>query len=111
NDVATLRIGELLIQAGLITPSQLQQALTAQRIFGGRLGTNLVEHGLVSEVDLARVLAQQLGIAMVDPGALSDIDTRVLAVVPRAVAQRFSVVPFSHDAARDKVSLAMADPT
>ena len=79
--MATLRIGELLIQAGLITASQLQSALTAQRIFGGRLGTNLVEHGFVSEVDLARVLARQLGITMVDPGALADIDPRLIALV------------------------------
>lgn len=109
--MATLRIGELLIQAGLITASQLQSALTAQRIFGGRLGTNLVEHGFVSEVDLARVLAGQLGIAMVDPGALADIDPRLIALVPPEVAKRFSVVPFAADAVRDRVCLAMADPT
>ena len=110
NTVANIRIGELLIKEGLITQSQLDQSLTAQKIFGGRLGTNLVEHGYVSEVDLARLLARQLGIKMVEPGALAAIEPRILALVPADVARRYSVVPFAHDTLTDRVSLAMADP-
>ena len=52
-----MRIGELLVQAGLITDEQVEQALTAQRIHGGRLGTNLIVMGLVTESQLAASLA------------------------------------------------------
>jgi hypothetical protein len=109
--VAGVRIGELLVQQGLLTPGQLQQALAAQQIFGGRLGTNLVEQGFVSEVDLARLLSKQLGIRMVQPHELSDIDPDVIALIGPEIARRHAVVPFRFDEMRGKVALAMADPT
>ena len=92
--VATLRLGELLVGEGLITRAQLDSALTAQQIFGGRLGTNLVEHGFVNEVDLARLLAKQLDVPMVDPNALAEVDDRVLALIPGDLAREYAVVPF-----------------
>ena len=105
-----LRIGELLIQEGLLTPSQLQSALAAQRIFGGRLGTNLVEHGFVSETDLARLLARQLGIRMVEPNDLNDVPHAILELLPDALARKYNVLPFRLDEKRDRLALAMADP-
>jgi len=109
--MANVRIGELLIQQGLLTAGQLQQALAAQQIFGGRLGTNLVEQGYVSEVDLARLLSKQLGIRMVQPHELADIDADVIALISPEIARRHAVVPFRFDEMRGKVALAMADPT
>ncbi len=53
------RIGELLLAEKVITPDQLQEALEAQVVHGGRLGTNLVELGFLKETDLARVLGRQ----------------------------------------------------
>ena len=108
--MAQLRIGELLVQEALITPSQLQEALTAQQVFGGRLGTNLVEQGFVNEVDLARLLSRQLGIKMVEPRDLARVDKRTLDLIPAELAAKYQVVPFAHDAAKDRVSLAIADP-
>jgi len=108
--VATLRIGELLVQEGLITTSQLEAALKAQQIFGGRLGTNLVEAGFVSEEDLARLLSRQLGIPMVEPHELGDVPRWIRELVPPGVARRYQVVPFRYDEKRDRVSLAVADP-
>ncbi len=108
--MATLKIGELLIREGLITPSQLDQALTAQQVFGGRLGTNLVEQGFVSEEDLAKVLSQQLGIRMVLPGEIATLDPGLLAMIPDHVARKYQVVPFAWDEARDRLFLAIADP-
>ena len=52
-----MRIGELLVHEGLIDKAQLEEALTAQQIYGGRLGTVLVEHGFLKEDALANVLA------------------------------------------------------
>lgn len=109
--MAGLRIGELLIQEGLITEAQLEAALTAQQVYGGRLGTNLVEQGYVNEVDLACLLGRQLGMRMVEPHQLAGIDRDVLGLVPPGLAVRYSVIPFAHDPETDRVSLAMADPT
>lgn len=109
--MGALRIGELLVAEGLVTPSQLQQALVAQQIFGGRLGTNLVENGFVDEADLARVLGRQLGIPVVAPEALADVDRAVIDRVPGELARRYSIVPFRHDRATDRLAIAVADPT
>lgn len=106
--MATLRLGELLIQQGLITPSQLDQALTAQHVFGGRLGTNLVEQGFVSEEDLARVLSQQLGIRVVRPHEIANVDRRVLELITPDLARKYQVVPFAAESGR--ISLGIADP-
>jgi hypothetical protein len=109
--MSRLRIGELLVKAGLLTPEEVEEALRAQQIYGGRLGTNLVEHGLVSETDLAAVLGRQLGVPVITREALADVPPPVIALVPASVAERFATVPFQHDEARDRVLLAMADPT
>jgi len=58
-----MRLGELLIQEKLITSQALEEALEAQVVHGGRLGTNLLELGLLSEKDLARMLGQIHGCA------------------------------------------------
>ncbi len=55
-------LGELLVQQKIVTPDQIEEALAAQVIHGGRIGTNLVELGHVSEEQLARALGQQHGI-------------------------------------------------
>jgi len=75
-----MRIGEILIQLKLLTPDGLAEALEAQVLQGGRLGTNLVELGLVQERDLAKALGQLHGVAYAagemvpDPKALELLD-------------------------------------
>lgn len=56
-------LGELLLSDGTLRADQLEEALAAQVIHGGRLGTNLVELGHLSEEQLARALGKQHGIA------------------------------------------------
>ena len=104
------RIGEMLLQAGLITAEELEEALTAQQIYGGRLGTVLIEHDFVDEDELAEVLAAQHGMRRISRQHLTDIPARVIAAVPASVATRFSVVPFSLDEERGTVWLATTDP-
>ncbi len=77
---ANVPIGRLLIEAGLITPQDLQQALQAQRQLGGLIGQTLVRLGSVSERDLLDGLSRQLGLAI----ALSH-DMPEVAEVLRAV--------------------------
>ncbi len=62
-----LKIGDHLVQNGLITEQQLDEALEAQTVFGGRLGTNLVELGFVTTAALAESLARQLGLTALVP--------------------------------------------
>ena len=58
----TKKIGELLVEAGLISEAQLQEALRQQRIAGGRMGSNLVALGFVDEEVLMDFLAQKTGV-------------------------------------------------
>ena len=56
-------LGEMLLSDGTLRPDQVEEALAAQVINGGRLGTNLVELGHLTEEQLARALGKQHGVA------------------------------------------------
>lgn len=107
--MAAMKLGEMLIQAGLLTPEQLEQVLNAQSIYGGRLGTNLVEMGLVDEEELARVLHEKLGVPAVAPSALERIPQDVLAVVPLEMVEAYRALPLALEG--KKLTLAMVDPS
>jgi MSHA biogenesis protein MshE len=60
------RIGDLLVQDGLVTPDQLEQALLEQRSTGKKLGRLLSEHGWVTEAQIAKAVARQLHAPYID---------------------------------------------
>ncbi|MCX6548189.1 MAG: hypothetical protein NTW40_09160 [Acidobacteria bacterium] len=95
------RLGELLVEGGLITPAQLQSAITHQKIARGRLGSNLVALGYISEEVLVDFLSKQTGVPKVDVRGL-EVPALVLRLIPHRLADQFSVLP---------VSLAMSDPS
>ena len=64
------KIGELLVSEGLLTRKQLEEALKCQVIFGGRLGTNLVEMGIIEESRITLLASQANLICMVCNGRL-----------------------------------------
>jgi len=74
------RLGSLLLEEKLLTQAQLEEGLETQVVYGGRLGTNLVELGFLKEADLARVLGRQhslpfaSGEMVPDPAALAVAD-------------------------------------
>ena len=107
--VGVTRLGELLVHHGVITEAQLEEGLKAQQLYGGRLGTNLVELGYVSEQGLTKFLSTQLNIAAVDSKELDAIPQDVLAALPRATAEKYRVVPLSLSGR--KLRVATADPT
>ncbi|ACG72479.1 General secretory system II protein E domain protein [Anaeromyxobacter sp. K] len=86
------RLGELLLRAGACTPAAIRDALENQVIFGGRLGTNLLELGAVDEGALARALGQQHGV----PALFGEVrlEPEAVAVLRAEVADRCDVVPF-----------------
>ena len=101
-----MRLGELLLQEKLITAEALEEALESQVVHGGRLGTNLVELGLLSEQELARVLGQQHGVAAASGEMVPD--SRALALVDLSDADDKDYLPMRVDATR--MSVAMLNP-
>lgn len=99
----------MLVQAGKLTPAQLDEALKSQVIFGGRLGTNLIEMGIIDEEELAKVLGEKLRVPCVDPEELMNIPPPVLETIPREMAEQYQVVPLRQEAKR--LFLVMADPS
>jgi hypothetical protein len=95
------KIGELLVRGGHLTPEGLEEALDWQVLYGGRLGTNLLELKLVEEEQLARALGKQLG-AEVAWGEL-EVDSALVSVVPKHVADRQELVPWKLEKRRLKV--------
>ncbi|HEY5514538.1 MAG TPA: hypothetical protein VIK40_12925 [Geomonas sp.] len=103
------RLGEMLLKGGALTEAQLQEVLSAQAVYGGRLGTNLVEMGLLGEDDLARLLNEQFGVPYVDAASLDGIPPSLVGIIPLEMVERFRVLPVALTGKR--LTLAMADPT
>ncbi len=102
------KLGEILVRENLLTPQQLREALEFQREHGGRLGFNLVKMGMVSDDMITAVLSRQYGVPSVNL-ELFDIDEPVIRLIPRDVAEKYSVLPLSRVGAT--LTLAMVDPT
>src|SRR2546421_1717992 len=103
-----LRIGDMLVGRGLITQEQLDDALFAQRQFGGRVGTNLIELGYISDDELAACLSEQLGVPYVKAQALGAVPREVIARLPKPMAEKYRAVPLRYQAG--ELHLALADP-
>lgn len=107
------RIGELLVEAAVLSQSQLEQALFAQRKDGRKLGHLLIELGLVSEVQLTQTLSRQLSVPWVSLYHV-DFSRSLLNLVAREVAEKYSLVPIFVRRIRkqgETLYVAMDDPT
>lgn len=103
-----VRLGELLIKKNLLTQTQLEEALQAQVIFGGKLGTILIEMGLITEDKLAEIMAQLLAIPCAKPGQLQHIPEDVIKIISSELAEKHKVIPVA--VSGKKLTLAMAEP-
>ncbi len=103
-----IRIGDLLVQEALITSVQLQEALTAQKASGRKLGRLFVDRGWVTETQIAKALARQLRAPFVDLSQRS-VRPEVAKLLPEAQARRLRALPIDEGAAGLRV--AMADPS
>jgi hypothetical protein len=102
------KLGEMLVEAGVLTEQGLRMALNEQRRWGGTLGRTLVDLKLVSEAELVRVLAAQLALPTIDLDHL-EIHPTVLELVPGELAEQHSMVPFAQP--MKFLDVAMTDPT
>ena len=101
------RLGEMLVDVGVITDEQLNEALAKQKGSGKRLGTVLVDENIITETQLIETLRMQLGIDFIDLNK-AEIDPSMVNYVPKALAKKERVVPVRLD--RDTLYLAMEDP-
>lgn len=110
--MAGKRLGEKLIEAGLVSAESVEQALSHQKITGHRLGDCLVELGLIQEGPLLRFLATEFKTRFVSAEKLAaaKIAPEVLEKVPVRMAEKQDFLPIAYDAERRVLSIVMAEP-
>ena len=103
------RIGDYLVNQGLITPDQLQKVLEAQKAANGakKFGDVVVELGFMSEVNFAKALAGNLRVQYVDLDSI-DINTEAVQLVPEALARKHTVIAINVQGKR--LTVATNDP-
>ncbi len=106
------RIGELLLDGGVLTQAQLAQALSSAILVNGkkeRLGHTIVRLGLAAEHDVARALAEQLRLDYFDAPEIP-IDERLVALVPATLSERHGLLPLREEPDGTLV-IVCTDPT
>jgi hypothetical protein len=107
-----LRLGQLLLRRGAVDAAQLAAALRQQVVYGGRLGTNLIELGYAGHDDIAHALAQLHGV----PAALTKhfrrADPAAARLVPRSLASTNVALPiaFAMAGGRRRLVVCLRDP-
>ncbi|MGY3928268.1 GspE/PulE family protein [Aeromonas simiae] len=102
-----IRIGEMMIQDGIISEEQLQLALQ-QRQSGRKLGTTLVDLGFITEAQLLSVLSRQLELPFIDLNTMK-VSDQVVQLLPEIQARRYRALVVAQDG--DVVTVAMSDPS
>ena len=103
-----VKLGEMLLKAGMITQEQLREALEAQKSNTEKLGYNLIRLGYVKEDDITSLLSEQFGVPSINLRHF-EIDEAVINLIPSEVAQKYMVIPVNRTGAT--LTIAMADPT
>src|SRR5688572_1474084 len=106
--IMSAKLGEILVRENLITSQQLREALEYQRTNGGRLGSNLIKLGIISDDVITAVLSRQYGVPSINL-ELFQIEEETIKLISHEVALKYSVLPISKVGAT--LTLAMADPT
>ena len=106
------KVGEILVQAGIIDELQLASALGEQTRWGRRLGLTLIKLGMVQEGQLVRALAKQFDLPVASLAG-KKIAPEVIALVPARVASEHSVVPLfvKKEGHREQLFLGMEEPS
>jgi len=101
------QLGDILLEGGLVSPSQLEAAYEEQQRVGRALGRVLIEQGVLSESQLVSALSTQIGLRFVDLSEFS-VDGSAIGRVPGPVCRRHSAIPIGFEDGR--LLVAMADP-
>ena len=102
-----IRLGDLLVQKGIISEQQLMQTLAAQKQSGRKLGTMLVELGFVSEEQLLSFLSQHLNVPLIDI-AQYNVSPTTVTLLPEVQARRYRALVLADKG--DHLLVGMSDP-
>jgi type IV pilus assembly protein PilB len=100
-------LGQILIEQGLITEAQLQQALAYQRQHGGALGQILIEKGLITDEDVLLALGEQADMEVIDLEGI-EIPEEIFDMVSPSIANIYRIIPVALE--KGVLTVAMADP-
>jgi len=101
-------VGQILLEKGVITQEQLDEALNVQKNTTEQIGRILTDLGHVTERDVLRAHAEQLGIAFLELDKTS-VDEDVAKAIPQSVVQRYNAVPIRRSG--NRLTVAMSDPS
>ena len=104
------RLGDILIEMGVMTPDQLSIALLEQKRTGKQLGRIIVELGFATEAIVRDALSESLGQESIDLSHVV-IDRETLSLIPKEAARRYRALPIALDREKGELVVAMADPT
>ncbi|HJW75666.1 MAG TPA: ATPase, T2SS/T4P/T4SS family [Thermoleophilia bacterium] len=102
------RLGEIIVDLGLATPEQVDEAVGRQTDTRKRLGQLLIEAGVITELDLTRALGVKLGVEFIDLSEQT-IDMAAANLIPDKLCRKYSAIPvrFIDDSV---LLVAMVDP-
>ena len=103
-----MKLGEALVKKGLITETQLKEALERQVVFGGRIDTNLVELRFIDDEKLALFLGNFLNLPAVSPDMVNSIPSDVINLVSKETVEKYKILPFKIE--QHKLRIAMLSP-
>ncbi|ENB4342844.1 type II/IV secretion system protein [Vibrio parahaemolyticus] len=101
------RLGDLLVEEGIVSEDQIQQALSAQRSTGQKLGDALIDLGFITEKQMLEFLSQQLGLSLIDLGR-APVDADAVQILPEVHARRLRAMVVARNG--DTLRVAMSDP-
>ncbi|EHI9302204.1 Flp pilus assembly complex ATPase component [Vibrio vulnificus] len=101
------RLGDLLVEEGIINEAQLDQALGAQRSGGRKLGDTLIDLGFLSEQQMLAFLSQQLDLPLIDLNRAT-VDIDAVQLLPEVHARRLRALVIGRNG--DTLRIAMSDP-
>lgn len=104
------RLGEVLVDEGVVDKQTLQQALAAAAVSGRRIGEFLIEKGFCTEQAIRTALAKQLGLDEISLEHLGAISDYVLNLIPDELAIARQILPLRIDEDSGFLEIAMADP-
>jgi hypothetical protein len=93
-----IKIGDRLLKQGAFNAETLEEALVRQKKAGGRLGTQLLDMGVVSRYTLTNLLNRQHGLPLLRVADDIHVKGNAVAAFPRAMAQRYRIVPIANQA-------------
>ena len=103
----SLRIGQLLIEEGIVSPEDIEKALREQKKSGKFLCTVLIEMGLVQEDSILPILAKQMSLSFVKIKSLH-IEPQVISKVPAKFAIHYKLMPIKLE--NNTITIAVTDP-